>query len=80
MVFHLLNRGVGRRDLFEQDGDVWAFERVLLQALRIRPMRVRVYCLLSNLWHIVFVRSKTGIATLVALEFIGALAGGLLAG
>jgi hypothetical protein len=29
MVFHVLNRGVGRRTLFEKDGDYLAFERMM---------------------------------------------------
>ncbi len=29
MVFHVLNRGVGRRALFEKEGDYEALERVL---------------------------------------------------
>ena len=53
MVFHVLNRGVGRRNLFDKEADFLAFERVLLEALRVRPMRVCAYCLLSNHWHFV---------------------------
>jgi len=53
MVFHVLNRGVGRRDLFEKQGDFLAFERVMPETLRVRPMRVCAYCLLSNHWHFV---------------------------
>jgi len=29
MVFHVLNRGVGRRTLFDKDADYAALERVL---------------------------------------------------
>jgi hypothetical protein len=29
MVFHVLNRGVGRRPLFDTDGDYDAFERII---------------------------------------------------
>lgn len=53
MVFHVLNRGVGRRNLFDKEGDFLAFERVLEETLRVRPMRVCAYCLLSNHWHFV---------------------------
>lgn len=53
MVFHVLNRGVGRRNLFDKDGDFLAFERVLLETLRVRPMRVCAWCLMSNHWHFV---------------------------
>jgi len=43
MVFHVLNRGVGRRTLFGKQEDFLAFERVLQETLRVRPMRVCAY-------------------------------------
>jgi len=43
MVFHVLNRGVGRRVLFTKDEDFLAFER---ETLRTRRMRVCAYCLM----------------------------------
>jgi hypothetical protein len=33
MVFHVLNRGVGRMQLFGKDGDYQAFEAVLAETL-----------------------------------------------
>jgi putative transposase len=48
MVFHVLNRGVGRRTLFDKDQDFLAFERVIEETLRTCPMRLCAYCLLSN--------------------------------
>ena len=53
MVFHMLNRDVGRRLLFTKDEDFLAFERVVEETLRTRRMRVCAYCLMSNLWHLV---------------------------
>jgi putative transposase len=53
MVFHVLNRGVGRRTLFDKDQDFLAFERVIEEALRTCPMRLCAYCLMSNHWHFV---------------------------
>ncbi len=53
MVFHVLNRGVGRRPLFTKDEDFFAFERVVEESLRTRRMRLCAYCLMSNHWHLV---------------------------
>jgi len=53
MVFHVLNRGAGRRTLFEKDDDYWAFEKVVAESLHIRSMRVCAYCLMPNHWHFV---------------------------
>jgi putative transposase len=52
-VYHALNRAVARLPLFEKDGDFHAFERVLLEALEKRPIRILAYCLMPNHWHFV---------------------------
>ncbi len=53
VVFHVLNRGVGRRNLFDKADDFAAFERVLKETLRLRPMRICGYCWMSSHWHFV---------------------------
>jgi putative transposase len=60
MVFHVLNRGVGRRTLFDKEEDFLAFERVLEETLRTRPMRLCAYCLMSNHWHFVVWPERDG--------------------
>src|SRR5208283_4758862 len=51
MVYHVLNRGVSRRTLFEKDQDFLACETVVEEKLRTCRMRICAYCLLSNHWH-----------------------------
>ena len=51
MVFHVLNRGVGRRKLFTKDRDFDAFEEIVEETLEKRSMRVCGYCLLPNHFH-----------------------------
>ncbi len=53
MVYHVLNRGVGRRWLFDKDQDFLAFERVIEESLRTCAMRICAYCVLSSHWHFV---------------------------
>jgi putative transposase len=60
MVFHVLNRGVGRMKLFEKDADYAAFETVLVQTLALRPMRLLAYCLMPNHWHMVLWPQEDG--------------------
>ena len=60
MVFHVLNRGVGRRLLFTKDQDFLAFERVIEETLRTRRMRVCAYCLMPNHWHFVVWPERDG--------------------
>lgn len=60
MIFHVLNRGVGRMRLFLKDADFEAFERNILKTLESRPMRICAYCLLSNHWHLVLWPERDG--------------------
>ena len=53
LVCHVLNRGVGRRQLFFCDDDYLAFERVIVETLEKRDMRILSYCLMPNHWHFV---------------------------
>jgi putative transposase len=53
MVFHVLNRGVGRKALFRTPADYGAFEEVMIETLAIRPMRLLAYCLMPDHWHLV---------------------------
>ncbi len=53
MVFHVLNRGVGRMKLFRKDADYRAFEAVVEETLDKRSMRICGYCLMPNHWHFV---------------------------
>jgi putative transposase len=53
MVFHVLNRGVGRRPLFDKESDYDAFEGIIAETLVKCPMRICGYCLMPNHWHFV---------------------------
>jgi putative transposase len=52
MVFHVLNRGVARMQLFEKAEDYQAFEGVLEETLEEAPMRICAYCLMPSHWHL----------------------------
>ncbi len=60
LVYHVLNRRVGRLPLFERDGDYAAFEKVLDEAFVKVPMRVLCYCLMPNHWHLVLWPRRDG--------------------
>ena len=53
MVFHVLNRGVGRMRLFRKDRDYEAFEEIVEKTLLTCPMRICSYCLMPNHWHFI---------------------------
>ena len=52
MVFHVLNRGVARMQLFEKAADYQAFEQVLRDTLDRSPMRICAYAVMPNHWHL----------------------------
>ena len=52
MVFHVLNRGVARMQLFEKTADYQAFEQVLRDTLDQSPMRICAYAVMPNHWHL----------------------------
>lgn len=60
MVFHVLNRGVGRQQLFGKDADYAAFEAVIEETLEKCPMRICGYCLMPNHWHFVLWPTNDG--------------------
>ena len=60
MVYHVLNRGVGRMRLFVTDADYAAWERVILETLALSPMRICAYCWMPNHWHLVLWPEKDG--------------------
>ncbi len=53
MVFHVLNRGVNRMQIFHTVKDYLAFDDLLEEVLQLCPMRVLAYCLMPNHWHMV---------------------------
>ena len=62
LVYHVLNRRVGRGRLFFADGDYAAFEKVLAQAAeRFPAVALLSYCLMPNHWHLVLWTRRDGI-------------------
>lgn len=60
MIFHVLNRGNGRMQIFDKPADYNAFERVMLEVSSHINMRVLAYCLMPNHWHLVLRTRETG--------------------
>jgi len=53
LVYHVLNRAIGRTTLFETPRDYLAFERIIGQAHHRVPMRTLAFCIMPNHWHLV---------------------------
>ena len=53
LAYHVLNRRVGRLQLFEKPADYLAFEKILQEAHERTGVRIAAYCLMPNHWHLV---------------------------
>ena len=60
LVYHVLNRGVGRMRLFSKEKNFAAFEDLLEETLESWPMRVCTYCLMPDHWHLVLWPKQDG--------------------
>ena len=59
-IYHVLNRANARMTIFKKDADYEAFEAVLIQAVERFEMRLLVYCVMPNHWHLVVWPQKDG--------------------
>ncbi|MGH7207263.1 MAG: transposase [Nitrospiraceae bacterium] len=53
VVYHVLNRGNARTQIFDEAADFSAFQRVLADTQAPVPMRLLAYVLMPNHWHLV---------------------------
>jgi putative transposase len=58
-IYHVLNRGNARQDLFHKPADFEAFLRVLAEGLQRYSVDLLAYCLMTNHWHLVL-RPRVG--------------------
>jgi REP-associated tyrosine transposase len=60
LAYHVLNRRVGRLDLFEKAGDYAAFEQILQETYDRIGIRIVAYCLMPNHWHLLLWTQQDG--------------------
>ena len=53
LVYHVLNRSVGKMKMFRRDGDYEAFLRVIAEAQERHPTRLLSFCVMPTHWHFV---------------------------
>jgi putative transposase len=59
-VFHVLNRGNDRREIFQAADDYAAFLRVVRETQDRCPMRILAYCLMPTHWHFLLWPERDG--------------------
>ena len=53
LVYHVLNRGNGRLEIFRKPGDYLAFVDLMIDAKERADIEVFGFCLMSNHWHMI---------------------------
>ena len=51
-IYHVINRAVGRLQIFTADQDYKLFEDLLLEAQDLTDMRILSHTLMPNHWHL----------------------------
>jgi putative transposase len=59
-VYHVLNHSNARAQIFDNDEDYRAFEKILEEGVKRFDMRLLAYCLMPNHWHLVLFPKKDG--------------------
>jgi putative transposase len=60
VIFHCINRSVGRERLFRNPQDYAGFEDVMAHALEAVPIRLLAYCLMPDHWHLILWPKQNG--------------------
>jgi len=58
MIYHVINRGNGRQEVFHKDDDFLAFTTLLGEAKEKYPVKLFGYCLTSNHFHLLLSPDK----------------------
>ena len=59
-IYHIINRGVHRQVLFENDEEYLLFQQLIGRAQQRIAMRILAYCLMRNHWHFAVWPERTG--------------------
>ena len=59
-MYHVCNRGVEKRRLFDGDDDYAVAEQLLLHAKRRHSVKLHAYCFMPNHWHLVVEQTEAG--------------------
>lgn len=59
-IYHIINRANARVQIFDSDKDYKIFENILEEAVKKFDMRLLVYCIMPNHWHLVLYPKRDG--------------------
>ena len=59
-VFHVINRGNGRQEVFHKRGDYYAFTSAIEEAVECFDVKILAYCLMPNHFHLLLQPERGG--------------------
>ena len=62
-MYHVLNRSVAGLPLFRKEADFEAFERIMIEAHALHPLRILAWCAMRTHWHFVVWPQEEGEVT-----------------
>ena len=62
-MYHVLNRAVAGLPLFRKEADFEAFERIMIEAQALHPIRILAWCMMQNHWHFILWPREEGEVT-----------------
>src|SRR4051794_37118563 len=65
LIYHVINRGNNRQDVFRKEADLRAFLQALADLKERRPFELYGYCLLSNHFHLLIRPRESTISRIV---------------
>jgi putative transposase len=65
LIYHVINRGNNRQDVFLKEGDFRAFLAALGELKERKPFKLYGYCLLSNHFHLLMRPTATSISRIL---------------
>jgi len=52
LIYHIINRGNGRQQVFHTEGDYRAFVNLMSEAVERHPLKVLAWCIMPNHFHL----------------------------
>ena len=65
LIYHVINRGNNRRNVFHQPGDFQAFLKAIVDLKQRKPFALYGYCLLNNHFHLLVQPKGTSISRIM---------------
>lgn len=59
-IYHVINRGNGRQEVFHKEKDYEAFVELLQEARNRWPVKILAYCIMPNHFHMALLLEQGG--------------------